>query len=135
MPVQLTPHTETILCAAVEIDDPGQRVAYLDHACGNDPVLRREVQQLVDDHFRAGKFLERPGAPVAATIHHPLAERPGTQIGRYKLLEQIGEGGMGVVFMAEQTRPMRRRVALKIIKPGMDGAQVVARFEAERQGR
>src|SRR5207247_8302740 len=65
--------------------------------------------------------------------YEPIAERPGSTIGPYKLLQQIGEGGMGVVYMAEQTEPVRRKVALKIIKPGMDSAQVIARFEAERQ--
>ena len=90
-------------------------------------------QRMVDDHFRAGMFLERPGSALPPTILPPPTERPGTQIGRYKLLEQIGEGGMGVVYVAEQTEPVRRRVALKIIKPGMDTRQVIARFEAERQ--
>jgi serine/threonine protein kinase len=133
MPVELSRHTETILCAAVEINDPGQRAAYLDQACGDDPVLRQDVQRLVDDHFRAGLFLERPGLPLPATMQLQSAESPGAQVGRYKLLEQIGEGGMGVVYVAEQTEPVRRRVALKIIKPGMDTRQVIARFEAERQ--
>src|SRR5207247_4232073 len=71
--------------------------------------------------------------PVAATLDEPIAERPGTVIGPYKLMEQIGEGGMGLVFVAEQQHPVRRKVALKVIKPGMDTRQVVARFEAERQ--
>src|SRR5687768_13599740 len=133
MPVELNRHTETILCAAVEISDPGQRAAYLDHACGDDAVLRRDVARMVEDHFRAGMFLERPSPALPATYLQPLTERPGTHIGRYKLLEQIGEGGMGVVYVAEQTEPVRRRVALKIIKPGMDTRQVIARFEAERQ--
>ena len=83
--------------------------------------------------MRRGTFLERP-AIVLGTIDLPLsAERPGETIGRYKLLEEIGEGGMGVVYMAEQQEPVRRKVALKIIKPGMDTRQVIARFEAERQ--
>jgi serine/threonine protein kinase len=78
--------------------------------------------------------LQEPSAGPAATIDEPeITERPGTVIGPYKLLEQIGEGGFGVVFMAEQTQPMRRKVALKVLKPGMDTRQVVARFEAERQ--
>ena len=78
-------------------------------------------------------FMERTAPDVDATLDVPIGERPGTVIGPYKLLEQIGEGGFGVVFMAEQTEPVRRKVALKIIKPGMDTRQVVARFEAERQ--
>ena len=79
-------------------------------------------------------FFESPHTGAAATIDFPpIAERPGTQIGPYKLLEQIGEGGMGVVYMAVQKEPVRRKVALKIIKPGMDTREVIARFEAERQ--
>ena len=83
----------------------------------------------------AGSFLEQPAIAGDATVYHEpsIAERPGTVIGPYKLLQQIGEGGMGVVFMAEQTEPIQRTVALKIIKPGMDTRQVIARFEAERQ--
>src|SRR5207247_4007665 len=80
-----------------------------------------------------GSFLEAPVPALTATVDDPVTERPGTVIGPYKLLEQIGEGGFGVVFMAEQTRPVRRKVALKVLKPGMDTRQVVARFEAERQ--
>jgi serine/threonine protein kinase len=84
---------------------------------------------------KVGSFLESPapGANFPATIGQPITEKPGTQIGPYKLLQQVGEGGMGVVYMAEQKKPVKRRVALKIIKPGMDTRQVIARFEAERQ--
>jgi tetratricopeptide (TPR) repeat protein len=82
---------------------------------------------------QGGSFLDSPAPALAATVDEPMAERPGTVIGPYKLLEQIGEGGFGVVYMAEQTQPIRRMVALKIIKPGMDTAQVIARFESERQ--
>ena len=78
-------------------------------------------------------FLEASPVADAATIDTPIAESPGTFIGPYKLLEQIGEGGFGLVFMAEQQQPVRRKVALKILKPGMDTRQVIARFEAERQ--
>src|SRR4029077_19399794 len=86
------------------------------------------------DYFRAGQFLEKPAPDLLATIDEPaITERPGTVIGPYKLLEQIGEGGFGVVFMADQQHPVRRRVALKVLKPGMDTKQVIARFEAERQ--
>ena len=93
-----------------------------------------EVKKLVQDHFRAGAFLERPALDRQQTsAYSPVSETAGTQIGPYKLLQQIGEGGMGVVYMAEQQKPVRRRVALKIIKPGMDSRQVIARFEAERQ--
>jgi serine/threonine protein kinase/tetratricopeptide (TPR) repeat protein len=107
-----------------------QRSAYLDQACGGDQRLRADLESLLAADARDGGFLD---GPAAATMDCPIAERPGTTIGPYKLLQQIGEGGMGVVFMAEQERPVRRRVALKIIKPGMDSRQVIARFEAERQ--
>ncbi|MFO0850788.1 MAG: protein kinase [Gemmataceae bacterium] len=87
---------------------------------------------MVDKHFRAGSFLDHP--PHLETVVPPALDLlPGTRVGPYRLLEQIGEGGMGVVYVAEQTEPIRRAVALKLIKPGMDSEQVVARFEAERQ--
>jgi serine/threonine protein kinase/tetratricopeptide (TPR) repeat protein len=104
--------------------------AYVAEACGDDPELLRRVQQLLRAHAEPGSFLEAAD-PVAGGP--PLREGPGTVIGPYKLLEQIGEGGFGVVFMAEQQHPVRRKVALKVIKPGMDTRQVIARFEAERQ--
>src|SRR5262245_2834814 len=124
---------DTIFARAIEIGSAPERAAFLEHACADDPALRREAEQLVRDHFQAGAFLERPAADLVATTEVPVSERPGTVLGPYKLLEQIGEGGMGVVFMAEQTRPVRRKVALKVLKPGMDSRQVLARFEAERQ--
>ena len=105
---------------------------FLDQACGTDPALRPRVEELLRAHQDAGAFLG--GAEQQdATRDQPVAERPGTIIGPYKLLEQIGEGGFGLVFMAEQQQPVRRKVALKILKPGMDTRQVIARFEAERQ--
>ncbi len=124
---------EAIFGEAIEIESPEDRAAFLDRACENDPALRREVEKLVKDHFRAGSFLESPPPGVDANNNQPPLEAPGTQIGPYKLLQVIGEGGMGVVYMAEQREPVVRRVALKIIKLGMDTRQVVARFEAERQ--
>ncbi len=123
---------ESILAAAVEINSEAERRRYVEEACGGDAELRRRVEQLMEDHFRAGSFLEAPARTLAAS-DETFAERPGTAVGAYKLLEQIGEGGFGVVFMAEQTEPVRRRVALKVLKPGMDSRQVVARFEQERQ--
>jgi serine/threonine protein kinase/tetratricopeptide (TPR) repeat protein len=120
---------------AVELGTPAERAAYLDAACGRDHQLRADVEELLQHDGAAGSFLDRPERPgPQATADEPaVAECPGKLIGPYKLLEQIGEGGFGVVFMAEQTQPMRRRVALKVLKPGMDSRQVVARFEAERQ--
>jgi serine/threonine protein kinase len=124
---------------------PADRQAYLVTACAGDSALRQRLDRLIADHFRAGSFLEQPAVNLVATGEFTptqedarletiaVTERPGTVIGPYKLLEQIGEGGMGLVFVAEQERPVRRRVALKIIKPGMDSRQVIARFEAERQ--
>lgn len=109
------------------------RAAYLDEICGGDAELRQRVDSLLAAHDQAGSFLKLPAANESTLPFVPLSERPGSQIGRFKLLEQIGEGGFGVVFMAEQTEPVRRIVALKIIKPGMDTRQVIARFEAERQ--
>src|SRR5262249_20650453 len=103
----------------------------LDRACQGDPELREQVQRLLDGHGRAN-VMNQPAAGVLPTLR-PEAELIGRHIGPYKLLQQIGEGGMGTVYMAEQTEPVRRRVALKIIKPGMDSGQVIARFEAERQ--
>jgi serine/threonine protein kinase len=125
---------EQIFLEAVERRSPAERVAYLDHACEGDPELRARVEGLLRAHEEAGTFLDGPLFDPRPTADHPrAAEEPGTQIGPYKLLEPIGEGGMGTVFMAEQARPVRRKVALKVIKPGMDTKQVIARFEVERQ--
>src|SRR5438046_4022997 len=125
---------EEILQAAVEKKTPAERAAYLDGACGPDAELRALVAGLLKAHEEAGSFLEEPlFEPSPTTDQVPKAEIPGTVIGPYKLLQQIGEGGMGTVFMAEQLRPVQRKVALKVIKSGVDGRQVIARFEAERQ--
>jgi eukaryotic-like serine/threonine-protein kinase len=105
---------------------------FLDQACGTDPALRARVEELLRAHQDAGAFLGR-AEQQEATRDQPFVERPGTIIGPYKLLEQIGEGGFGLVFMAEQQQPVRRKVAVKVLKPGMDTRQVIARFEAERQ--
>jgi serine/threonine protein kinase/Tfp pilus assembly protein PilF len=123
-----------IFDAAVELASPAEQAAYLDAACGRDRQLRADVEELLEHDALAGSFLNRSARPVLqATSEEPISERPGTVIGPYKLMEQIGEGGMGLVFVAEQQHPVRRKVALKVIKPGMDTRQVVARFEAERQ--
>jgi len=139
-----TPSFDTIFCAAIEIAAEADRAAYVAQACGDDADLRARVEKLVAAHFRAGSFLEAPapnlgptGAVLPPAPPVPVAaadaEGVGTVIGPYKLLQAIGEGAMGSVFMAEQTQPVQRKVALKLIKPGMDSHQVIARFEAERQ--
>src|SRR5262245_35413367 len=114
---------------AVEIASPEERRAYLDRACADAPDLRQKVEALLAAYADAGSFLEAPAVTSGATIDlPPAAERPGTLIGPYKLIEPIGEGGMGAVWMAQQTEPVKRLVALKLIKEGMDSRQVLARF-------
>jgi WD40 repeat protein/tRNA A-37 threonylcarbamoyl transferase component Bud32 len=133
-----------IFFEALERDTPAERAAYLDGACGKDLALRHRVQLLLDHHFQQDSFMIDAAVdhdprvntvPPAGepTVAGPPEEGPGSVIGRYKLLEKIGEGGFGVVYVAEQREPVKRRVALKVIKLGMDTKQVVARFEAERQ--
>jgi serine/threonine protein kinase/tetratricopeptide (TPR) repeat protein len=107
--------------------------ALLDEACGDNGPLRKRVEELLYAHRQIGSIHGDGAGAVAKTIDEPITERPGTVIGPYKLMELIGEGGMGLVYVAEQQKPLRRKVALKVIKPGMDTRQVVARFEAERQ--
>ena len=122
-----------IFSAAVELSSPQERAEFIELICGDNAELRKRVEELVAAHFEAGNFLESPLATALYNNNDYIEASPGTVIGPYKLLQQIGEGGMGVVFMAEQTEPIQRTVALKIIKPGMDTRQVIARFEAERQ--
>jgi serine/threonine protein kinase/tetratricopeptide (TPR) repeat protein len=113
--------------------DPDERATYLEQACGGDAALRAAVEALLRADVGASGFLDRPPADPDATADAPGGERPGTVIGPYKLLQEIGEGGMGTVFMAEQVEPVRRLVALKLVRPGLDSRQIIARFEAERQ--
>src|SRR5438132_7219562 len=139
-----------IFLAAVEKAGLEERDAFLREACGGDEALRRQVEALLRRHQQAGSFLESPAQPLPATVlpeegtaaaaeavgqavSLSAAEEVGSRIGPYKLLQRLGEGGMGTVWVAEQTEPVKRRVAVKVIKPGMDSARVVARFEAERQ--
>jgi WD40 repeat protein/serine/threonine protein kinase len=124
---------ESIFAEALEISTAAERGAFLDRACGEDRALRAEVEALLRADGRSGDVLDLPDEPAVPPEDAPTREGPGTVLGPYRLMEQIGEGGMGLVFVAEQQRPVRRKVALKLIKPGMDTRQVVARFEAERQ--
>jgi serine/threonine protein kinase len=132
---------------------PEERAVFLETACGGDETLRRRLEVILRAHDQPGSFLARPAIDVGLTLDVPvepdecgcdpsgalvldgrrICDHAGARIGPYKLLEQIGEGGMGVVFMAEQEAPVQRKVAVKIIRPGMDNRQVIARFEAERQ--
>jgi serine/threonine protein kinase/Flp pilus assembly protein TadD len=120
---------ETIFIEALDKEDPAERAAFLDQACAGDPALRERIEKLLLRHEETGGPLD--AAPP--TVDDPLRAGPGTVIGPYKLIQEIGEGGMGTVWMAQQTAPIKRLVALKVIKPGMDSKQVLARFEAERQ--
>ena len=132
------PDREVAVFSAARRLPTRERAAYLDEACANNAALRQRVEQLLQASEEAGAFLQSPAAiphGPGGTVRLPVvpAEKPGDRIGRYKLLQQIGEGGCGVVYMAEQEQPVHRRVALKVIKLGMDTKSVIARFEAERQ--
>src|SRR5262249_4337737 len=144
-------HEETVFDAARKVADPIERRAFLDRACAGDAALRARVEELLaiktdaESFFAEGNSAWRQAAADAATAagapppgdspprNLPAEEQAGSRIGPYKLLQKIGEGGCGAVYMAEQEKPVRRRVALKIIKLGMDTKAVIARFEAERQ--
>src|SRR5262245_21315561 len=117
---------EALFAEAVALP-PAKRPAFLERSCAGDASLRMRVEALLRASAGVGGFLETVAVPgMSETM-------PGEKIGRYKLLEKIGEGGVGIVFMAEQEEPVRRKVALKVIKPGMDSREVIARFESERQ--
>ncbi len=129
---------KSIFLAAVEKPEPVEREAYLREVCGSDLALRGQVDALLRRHEDAGSFLERPllDEDLAPKTDRPATSRTellDTKIGPYKVVQQLGEGGMGTVWVAEQSEPVKRRVALKLIKPGLDSDQVVRRFEAERQ--
>jgi eukaryotic-like serine/threonine-protein kinase len=132
MPAVELKRIKTIFAEATEIPVDRQS-AFLEEACGGDAALRAEVDAYLAAADKSAGFLGSPTQELDNSPRQPGQEGPGTIIGSYKLLEQIGEGGFGAVFMAEQEHPIRRRVALKIIKLGMDTKQVIARFEAERQ--
>src|SRR3954468_13901466 len=141
------PHREVLVFnEALELP-ANERPGYLSQTCGGDIELHRHIVALLEAHEQAGAFLQEPRdqsrpsaiatvarqAPVAGNGFAPTGEMNGDHVGPYKLLQQIGEGGCGVVYLAEQEEPVRRRVALKVIKLGMDTRSVIARFEAERQ--
>src|SRR5262245_44906182 len=123
---------KAIFLAALDCESPEALTRFLDQACGADAALRQRVEELLQANRDAGGFLGGADKPEA-TFDEPPAASPGTVIGPYKLIAQIGEAGMGAVWMAPQTEPVRRAVALKLIKAGMDSRQIIARFDAERQ--
>jgi eukaryotic-like serine/threonine-protein kinase len=127
--------TESIFAAAVAIAIADERAAYLDQECASDAALRHHVKVLLRAHERTGHLLDRPlPCTPGSTVGYIPREKPGFIVaGHYKLLEEIGEGGMGIVWVAEQSQPVKRKVALKLIKAGMDSKSVLARFESERQ--
>src|SRR4051812_18449481 len=128
-----SPSTDrSIFLDAIEITSSVEREAFLARACRDNAQLRSAVNALLAAHGQSGDLLDAPDQ-LSPTIDRPLEERPGTVIGPYKLMEEIGAGGFGLVFVAEQQQPLRRKIALKVIKPGMDTREVIARFEAERQ--
>ena len=127
------PQANDVFLNALELRFPDERREYLDRTCADNAALRAEVEAMLAASEQAGSFLEAGRAREAGTLAQTVTERPSSVIGPYKLLQQIGEGGMGTVYMAEQSHPVQRKVALKVIKAGMDSGQVVARFEAERQ--
>ncbi|MCA9213507.1 MAG: protein kinase [Planctomycetales bacterium] len=127
-----SPTPSTVFSQAIEIESTEERNAFLEEACGQSPQLRKEVERLISNHFQAGLFLEKAPAQADSILESWRVET-GDQIGPYKIREKIGEGGMGIVYVAEQTQPVQRKVALKVIKPGMDSREVIARFDAERQ--
>jgi len=127
----ITPSIDEIYLAALEKSATLDRSAYLDRACAGDEKLRRRVERLLRAESEVGDFLEAPAPEIAATFVPTPSECPGAVIGPYTLREQIGEGGFGIVYVADQEAPVRRQVALKIVRPGMDTRQVLARFKAE----
>ena len=130
MSTDLRTRAKEVFLAAIDKHPPEQWGSYLDEACRDDPDLRRRVDDLLQAHLGEDSLLDQPATTVDQS---PITEGPGTIIGPYKLLQEIGSGGFGTVYMAEQEEPVRRRVALKVIKLGMDTKEVIARFEVERQ--
>ncbi|MFO7907848.1 MAG: serine/threonine-protein kinase, partial [Pirellulaceae bacterium] len=132
---ELEKKAKTIFLSALEIDSDSDREAFINGKCNGNQALRQEVQRLLDHWKGMGSFMEStpPDDTPSATAEYSLDDKPGTLIGDYKLLQRLGEGGMGIVYLAERQHPVKQRVALKIIKHGMDTGQFLARFDAERQ--
>ena len=128
---KMKPDLRAIFCEAMELQSPAEVSRYLDEACGDDESLRNDVLTLLKSHDAGGKFLG--GRELSNPIGVSQGSFEGAQIGPYKIREKIGEGGMGEVYVAQQTEPVRRKVAIKVIKPGMDSREVIACFEAERR--
>ena len=124
------PNAKSLFLSALELG-LAERSEFLDNECGGDHELRKEVDELLQGHERMGSFHDDAEKLIETEV--PSADLNSTQIGPYKIREKIGEGGMGVVYVAEQSEPVQRKVAIKVIKPGMDTKEVIARFEAERQ--
>jgi serine/threonine protein kinase/tetratricopeptide (TPR) repeat protein len=128
------PQLRELFSKALECQTAEEQAAFLDQACQGDAALRARLEELLQAHREAGRFLQEPSTCQTGTVvAPPVQDQSGTVIGPYKLLEQIGEGGMGTVWMAQQTEPVKRLAAVKLIKAGMDSKPVIARFEAERQ--
>jgi serine/threonine protein kinase len=130
-----TPSERTIFFGALDVDDPAQRARFLDQACENNPALRANVDALLQANEQSDHIIDRPPIEVADTADLITSDNHwiDKQIGDYRLMEQIGEGGFGLVFVAQQSKPVRRQVALKVVKPGMSSKEVIARFAAEQQ--
>src|ERR1043166_3158131 len=122
-----------IFFEALDLASPDEWAGFLDVACANDPAQRQRLDELLALSRKATPFMKDPPARSPPVLSPIPEDVPGSRIGSYKLLEKLGEGGFGAVFVADQIQPVKRRVALKIIKLGMDTKEVVARFETERQ--
>ena len=129
--MSIDPQKKHLFDLAVEISDPQKQAQFLEVACAGNHVLQAELEELLHHDAAENNPLDAP--PVPSILNRFSGLQPGTQIGPYKIREQIGEGGFGEVYVAEQTKPIRRKVALKLVKLGMDSKEIVGRFATERQ--